>query len=383
MTMPGAFLVMFQTISKPAMPVTLLSLTLVLLLSINACQNGGDSFIQRDIEQTCSEDSGNPCSPREVSDFALFALGMHEGDSAASSVEDVIEKGLYLSEASPVHIVLEGMAQLGSVRCHWRGTAQTISQREESIRFWLGKDDEEPLPSPTELEAEFMSYINGMAPRYRPFQRAKYLPLWRGGFSDEVLRKTCYADYAVSSYTLGLGPGIVTVAYSVPFAESRSYDLFERAHEAGEFGDLPLPTESEYEQALAGPLSEVENELVKILEGRSAFVFLAPMGAHHDIAIEAWQAVEQWDLQTDDEGEVTAVRYGTDIDDPNRSQTLTDLRTRITDAAASDAFADRRIGNISGLTNYYREIGAYADIVPDDGSDDTFTPSKPPPIRPR
>ena len=44
-----------------------------------------------------------------------------------------------------------------------------------------------------------MSYINGMAPRYRPFQRAQYLlALAVGAFSDEVLRMTCYADYAVS-----------------------------------------------------------------------------------------------------------------------------------------------------------------------------------------
>ena len=47
-----------------------------------------------------------------------------------------------------------------------------------------------------------------------------------------------------------------------------------------------------------------------MITGRESVVFLAPMGAHFAIAVEAWQAVEQWDLQTDDEGVVQAVRYG-------------------------------------------------------------------------
>ena len=37
-----------------------------------------------------------------------------------------------------------------------------------------------------------------------------------------------------------------------------------------------------------------------------------------------------------------------------------------------------RIANVSGLGQYYREIGAYGDITPDDGSTETFTPSQPP-----
>ena len=52
-------------------------------------------------------------------------------DSTASSVEEVLEKGLYQSGASPVHIVIEGAAETGSVRCHWRGMAMTLSQREK------------------------------------------------------------------------------------------------------------------------------------------------------------------------------------------------------------------------------------------------------------
>ncbi len=381
--MPNTFSIVVRSIFKPLTSITPFVLSLVVSLSIAACLNGEESFVQRDIEQTCSEHPDSPCSPRNVRDFAIFTPAMHEGDRAASSVEDVIEKGLYLLGVSPVHIAFEGTVEPGSVRCHWRGVARTLSQREESIRFWLGMDDDEPLPSPPELEAEFMAYIDSVAPRNKPFMRAKYLPIWRGGFSDEILKMTCYADYAVSRYALGSGPGNVTVAYHLIFAESHSYDLFKRSYAAGKSGSGPLPTESEYEQMLDKRLSEPQSVLVELLEGRSGVVFLAPMGAHHDIAIEAWQAVEQWDLQMDDEGAVNAVRYGTDIDDPEYSQTLADLRTRITDAAASDLFADSRIENINGLTDYYREIGAYDDLTPDDGSDDAFIPSQPPSVRPR
>ena len=46
----------------------------------------------------------------------------------------------------------------------------------------------------------------------------------------------------------------------------------------------------------------------------------------------------------------------------------------MTTAAAGDEFADDRIANVSGLTQYYRTIGAYWDITPDDGETTIFTP---------
>ena len=42
--------------------------------------------------------------------------------------------------------------------------------------------------------------------------------------------------------------------------------------------------------------------------GARAVVFLAPLGAHHAIAFEAWQAVGQWAVVTDAAGVVQAVR---------------------------------------------------------------------------
>ena len=111
---------------------------------------------------------------------------------------------------------------------------------------------------------------------------------------------------------------------------------------------------------------------------------LAPMGAHYTIAVEAWQVVAQWDLQTDDQGTVHAVCYGTLEGDPEHTQTLANLKSRITAATSATSTSatttPMRIANVSGLEQYYREIGAYGDITPDDGSTETFTPSQPPPV---
>ena len=55
-----------------------------------------------------------------------------------ASVEEVLEKGLRLAEASPVHLAVRGTGVSSSTRCDWRGIARTLAQREAAIRFWLG-----------------------------------------------------------------------------------------------------------------------------------------------------------------------------------------------------------------------------------------------------
>ena len=331
-----------------------------------------------------SECTNGSCDSRDVSWVGLFSLGglpAGPGDSDVLSVEEVLEKGLYGLETSPTHIVVQGTGQSDSVRCAWLPSALTASQREESIRFWLAKGDNETIPSPSEVEAEFMIYIDQMDPRYRDLVKAMYLPIARGGVSTELVTLVCYTDYTVSSFILGGGPTQLTLAHDTK-EEARSYDLYSRAHAAGEFGTEPLMTEAAYERMLADRVSDVESMLAGLFEGRQSVLFLAPMGAQRDIAVEAWQVVAQWDIQTGSGGRVNAIRYGADTDDPEYSQTLANLRTRITTAAGSDDFSDDRIANVSGLTAYYREIGAYGDITPDDGSTDTFTPEQPPDVPP-
>lgn len=147
------------------------------------------------------------------------------------------------------------------------------------------------------------------------------------------------------------------------------------------FGDSPLMTEDEYRVWREELVTRIETDLIGWIGGRESVLFLAPMGAHGAIAIEVWQAVTQWDLQQEGDGLAHAVRYGVSWNDPERTQTLANLKSRVTAAAASDAFANDRIEDASGLTQYYRDIGAYDDITPGDGENTPFTPAQPPPPR--
>ena len=158
---------------------------------------------------------------------------------------------------------------------------------------------------------------------------------------------TCYADYNVHEYLLGAGPATLTVAYD-RLAKSRSYDLYRSAHDSGRYGAEEFLGQGAFAAGDAATVSAVESELHNVVGGRESVVFLAPMGAHNAIAVEAWQAVAQWDLQTDDDDVVNAVRYGADENNPEHTQTLANLNTRVTTAAAADDFADDRIANVSG-----------------------------------
>ena len=70
--------------------------------------------------------------------------------------------------------------------------------------------------------------------------------------------------------------------------------------------------------------------------GREAVVFLAPMGAHNAIGFEAWQAVASCAVVTDDADVVQAIRHDTPEGDPEHTQTLANLTSRITTAAGGD-----------------------------------------------
>ena len=227
-----------------------------------------------------------------------------------------------------------------------------------------------------------MSYLGGVAPQYLDYVKASFLPLARGGLSSDLLTLACYADYTVIEYLLGAGPlspNKLSVAYD-RLGQVSSYELYRREHDVGRFGSEPPISAGEYQAYMDTQVMEVEELLREMIGGRESVVFLAPMGAHGNVAIEAWQAVGQWDLQTAEDGTVNAVRYGAYEGDPEQTQTLANLKSRITTASTTDTFADDRIDNASGLTQYYRDIGAYGDITPDDGSTATFTPGQPPAV---
>ena len=293
-----------------------------------------------------------------------------------ATVEDLLEQGLQLAGASPAHLAIRGTAGAATVRCAWRGIARTAAQREDAIRFWLQLGTGETIPERSHLEALFTATLDVVFPEYRETAKANFLAIARGGLSEEYLFLTCFADYTVSSYLLGAGPTTVTVAYDQR-GEARSYELYRREHEAGTYGSDPLQTRGEYEASQQEIVVAAEEALAAELGGRERIVFLAPMGAHNAIAFEAWQAVAHWDVATVD-GTVNAVRVGAPAGDPEHTQTLANLTSRITTAAASDAHATTRIANVSGLQQKYRDMGAYGDITPGDGETTTFTPAQPP-----
>ena len=332
----------------------------------------------------CPEASG--CAQRNVSDTSLF----HKTPTGAGfdyeppvhTLEELLEKGLAGGGASPTHIAVRGTADEESTRCDRRSVARTPAQREQAIRFWLNLDDDEDLPSPEEAKRTFNSYIDTADAAFRPTLKASFTPLAEGGMTDNYQFLICYVDYTVAEYLLGTGPDKITVAYDNRIGEATlSYELYKEAYDSGYYGEQERMTQAEYRSAMDQAVLDAETALAEILQSRGAVVFLSPLAAHHAIAVEAWQVIAQWDLQTNDENELLAVRYGAAENHPEYSQTLANLKSRVATAAASDSQAGMRIASASGLTQYYRSIGAYGDITLDDNSTDTFTPVQPIPIQ--
>ena len=307
---------------------------------------------------------------------ALGAMARGHELTPTGTVEEVLEKGLRLAKASPAHLAVRGSGLAYSTRCDWRGIARTTAQRNAAVRYWLGLSATDMLPSASFLEILFAATLNVLNPEHKETIKSNFFVIARGGLSTEYLFLTCYVDYTASEYILGAGPTTLTVVYD-HMDEARSYELYQREHAAGQFGSDALLSESAYQARLDQLVWDAEATLRGTVEGQESVMFLAPMGAHNAIAIEAWQVVAQWDVRTVD-GTVNAIRHDTYPGDPEHTQTLANLKSRITTAAASDASATSRIANVSGLEAYYRQIGAYGDITPDDGETTTFTPTQPP-----
>ena len=263
------------------------------------------------------------------------------------TVEGLLAEGLGRAGASPVHLAIRGTPAADSVRCAWRGVARTAKQREGAIRFLLGLDSDDAVPSVAYLETFFAVALDTWNPEFRETSKAHFLGIARGGESTDYLFLTCFADYAVTGFLLGTGttPTTVTVAYDRR-AQARSYDLYVREHEAGTFGDAALPTRGTYEASLQELVVAAEKALSAEIGGREAVVFLAPMGAHNAIGFEAWQAVASWAVVTDDNNVVQAVRDDTPAGDPEHTQTLANLTSRITTGAAASVPVTITVTNV-------------------------------------
>ncbi len=241
---------------------------------------------------------------------AVRGRGEATTSGATSTVEELLEDGLYGASASPVHLAIRGTPAATSVRCAWRGIARTAQQREDAIRFWFRLDATEAIPSVAALEILFTVVLDALDPPHRETAKANFLAIARGGLSMDYLFLTCFADTAVTHYLLGAGPATVTVAYDRR-GEAAAYALYVREHGSGTYGSDPLRTRGEYEAGLQAQVVAAEAALSAEIGGRASVVFLAPMGAHNAIGFEAWQAVAQWAVVTDAKGVVQAIRDDT------------------------------------------------------------------------
>ena len=367
----------------PAMPASTGAPTLQVPVTVSRQLSKNDGPTPRSIfdhaEEPCSHrnDVGISCEARNVSYLTLFrpefAKAMFEYE--LPTVEQLMESGWNNAGASPTYVIAQTSTIPETVRCNWHSLAMATTQREGIVRAWLNYTENEPLPDPTTISNDFNELVNLLDPRYRDSIRANFNHLAYGGVFDEGPVLACYADFT-ATYLLGNGPPVITVAYD-HLAKTRSYDLYQKAHAAGRYGTATLMTKAEYDAQEQATLNAAKQQLTDALNNRSSIIFLAPMGAHYSIAIEAWQAIAQWDLQRDGDT-VNAVRYGAGPGDTDYSVPLDTMRSRITAAANSDAHAGKRIANITGLNDYYHDIGAYGNIAAPGQPEVIFTPELPP-----
>ena len=350
------------------------------LMFITALACGGGSQ-----EETFSID------PHEPRNLTLVTLPTAFGSTTGSfpdparyqSVEDVLENGLDDEGLSPVHLVFRGTADIDSIRCEWRGRARTLNQRDTQMRIWLNLAEDDPLPLVTDGELLFTKVEEhyGSSLFHRELVRAALEDLARGGLSTNFLGLVCFADYSVAEYLLGSGPDSLTVSLGI-WDGLKSYKLYIKAPldivESWTVENAVL-SEGDYWASANEDLFEREEFLAGLLGGYEGVVFLAPAGAHDSITTEAWQAVDLWDLQRGD-GALNAVRYRGDPDRREHVLALDELKSRIMTAVANDTLAGKRITNVGGLSRYYRDIGAYDDITPNDGITAPFIPAPPPPV---
>ena len=299
-------------------------------------------------------------------------------------MEEVLENGSGWREVH-VDIVLRGTAQPETFRCEWHGYAHSNSFRKAVLRSYLDLGPSDPLPSQGEAERELERRFASLWDHWPPDSIAEYRAYIDGGLVDDIdLRLYCFADYRVHEYILGDGPGVVTAVYYATL-EYKSYPMYQQVQrfyrELGSSAYGEEYTEAEYRAELDRVAHEAVTLITPIFQGRETVLLLAPVAAAqlgHTIAVEGWGVVAMYGLQMDGDGTVSAAAYGVPDGDPEQTLALANLKSRVTTAAASDAAAGERIANITGLTQYYRDIGAYEDITPYDGEDNPFTPAQPP-----
>ena len=303
------------------------------------------------------------------------AAGPHSPETA--TVEQILEEGRPWTGLGGTHIVLRGVVTAESIRCHWIGRAFPPLDTSDLWTFITGKETAEEMPAREEIEEILrpLTSPTGEGPVTR--EGALINHLLEGGYSEDLLQLMCYADYHVNEYLMGTGPEKVTVAYNSIYTEV-GWEVLKKASAMAVYTDEKPLDREQYEQELLRPREEIlRTHLTHALSNRETIVFLHPAAAIGNLAVETWSGLAHWDVQEDPTGQLLAVRYGTSRWDSEHSQTLDELKERITSAAATDALAGKRLASIEDITDHYQRLGAYGDITPYDNSDDTFTPAQP------
>ena len=105
----------------------------------------------------------------------------------------------------------------------------------------LGIQPGDTIPNPEYLSVLLKSTVNAIQPDLPTIVESNFESIARGGLSEEFLFLTCFIDYTTTEYLLGTGPDKITIAFDNQ-GESPSYNLYMKAHTAGDYGDQPLIT---------------------------------------------------------------------------------------------------------------------------------------------
>ena len=138
-------------------------------------------------EEPCAQ-SPETCQQRDISNFNPIR-GETSGFGGAGyvvsqdepTVEEILEKGLRLSEASPVHIAFRGAASMEFFPLRLARRRQNRRSKEKGpCRLWLGiAERTTPLPPAAEIENLFSTYLGALGAAISFFQ--SFLGFARGG----------------------------------------------------------------------------------------------------------------------------------------------------------------------------------------------------------
>ena len=244
------------------------------------------------------------------------------------TIEDILENGLANVGASPVHLALRATPITDSTRCQWRGIARTMDQRADTIRMWFNLQPEDEILHPEYLTIIFDATMDTLQPDMSEILKSNFKSIATGGLSEEFLFLTCFTDHTVDEYILGSGPTTITVAYD-NMDETPSYDLYVKAHGAGNYGAAPILSQTQHEAQMLSKLTTAEASLRSANGVQETILFLAPMAAHQAIAIEAWQSVAQWPLNEKEDSTLFITRQELPASEPDHEIPLADLKSEL------------------------------------------------------